>query len=60
MELVRLTQNKSAKRFAKTALSDDNIGHLAKFFSELVRIRQEVSTKQRTAELAALDEAVAS
>jgi|SRR6516164_3945695 hypothetical protein len=65
MELVRLTRNKSAERFAKTALSDDNIRHLAKFFVDLARIRQgsgstqqsaEVSTEQRKVEHAALDE----
>jgi hypothetical protein len=64
MELVRLTRNKGAERFAKTALSDEDIGHLAKFFTDLTRIRQgsgltrqsaEVSTEQRKAEHAALD-----
>jgi hypothetical protein len=64
MELIRLTRNKSAERFAKTALSDDNIRHLAKFFADLCKIRQdsgitrqsaEVSTEQRRAEHAALD-----
>jgi hypothetical protein len=61
MELVRLTRNKSAECFAKTALSDENIRHLAKFFADLINIRNEkvvdricgsaeASTEQRTAE----------
>ena len=67
MELDRLTRNKSAARFAKTSVSDEVIRHLAKLFSDLINIRNEkvvdricgsaeVSTEQRTAEHAALDE----
>ena len=62
MELVRLTRNKSAERFAKTALSDENIEYLAKFFADLAKIRQgsgstRQSAEQRKVEYAALDEA---
>jgi Mn-dependent DtxR family transcriptional regulator len=66
LELVRLTAHKDAERFARTALSDEIITYLAKFFADLTKIRQgsgitrqsaEVSTEQRTAEHAALDEA---
>jgi len=68
MELVRLTRNQSARRFAKTALPDDGIRQLAKLFSDLINIRNEkvvdricgsgeVSTEQRGAEHAALDKA---
>jgi hypothetical protein len=66
MELVRLTRNQRARRFAKTALPDDGIRQLAKLFSDLVNIRNEevvdricaspeVSAEQRQAEHAALD-----
>jgi hypothetical protein len=68
MELVRLTRNKSARRFAKTSTPDEGIRQLAKLFSDLINIRNEevvdricgsaeVSTEQRKAEHAALDEA---
>jgi hypothetical protein len=68
MELIRLTRNKSARRFAKTALPDDGIRQLAKLFSDLINIRNENvvdricgsaegSTEQRRAEHAALDKA---
>jgi hypothetical protein len=54
MELVRLTRNKSADRFAKTALPDWGIEQLAKLFSDLAKIRcrassAEVSVEQRFA-----------
>jgi hypothetical protein len=66
MELVRLTRNKSARRFAKTSTPDEGIRQLAKLFSDLINIRNEkvvdricgsaeVSTEQRRAEHAALD-----
>ena len=67
MELDRLTRNKSAARFAKTSVSDEVIRHLAELFSALINIRNEkvvdricgsaeISTEQRKAEHAALDE----
>ena len=60
MELVRLTRNKSAFRFAKTTVPNEDIGHLAKFFTDLTKITgitqqsAEVSTDQRTADHAVL------
>jgi hypothetical protein len=64
MELVRITRNRDAECFAKTALPDENIRHLARFFTDLAKIRRltgepaEVSAEQRKAEHAALDKAV--
>jgi len=37
--LVQLTRNRSAERFAKTALPDEGIRQLAKLFSDLAKIR---------------------
>jgi len=62
--LVQLTRNRSAERFAKTALPDEGIRQLAKLFSDLAKIRcsgltrassAEVSVEQRKAEHATLD-----
>jgi len=61
MELVRLTRNKSAARFAKTSLSDGDIRQLATFFAALLESKHhqdkstEVSIEQRKAEHAMLD-----
>jgi hypothetical protein len=51
MELVRLTRNKGAKRFAKTAVSDEDIIHLFKLFTNLVRIRQRSGLTRQSAEV---------
>ena len=61
LELVRLTRNQKAKRFAKTALSDANIGHLVRFFSELAEIRFPRTTcAEIVRAVTALDKAAAS
>jgi hypothetical protein len=39
MELVRLTRGQAAERFIKSAMSDENIGLLARFFADLTKIR---------------------
>jgi hypothetical protein len=56
MELVRLTQNKSAKRFAKTAVSDDDIRHLAKFFGDLLVARADCRAEHAVIDDAADDD----
>jgi hypothetical protein len=60
MDLVRITQNKSAERFVKTSVAIENIRHLAKFFDDLVVAKTAEVTKERQAQHAALNGAAAS
>ena len=53
MELVRLTRNKGAERFAKTALPNEIIEYLAKFFADLSKIRQDSGITRQSAEVSA-------